>query len=233
MRQRTIYQRLVTGGTAGATLVAVLLGVLLGASACGDSTSPEAQAEAVTTSYTNFTQAVAAKDGDRAASLLAAPSLTYFDQLRAAALDDDAKTLARRNVLDQITVLSLRDHLAVATLRSADATTLVSEAVKVSAISAGSSPQQPLGQVKVSGDAATAVLTTGAADSTQSQTIRFARESGTWKFDLTSLFGPAQEQLKSIQKSTGYSAAKLVQKVAEDRYGKAKAEQLLKPIGRT
>ena len=216
-----------------AVTVAWVLATVLGAAACahpGD--SADSARQSVSASYARWAAAVARKDGDAAADQLSASSLRYYDTIRTAALDDDRAALSVRPAVDQLTVLSLRANLPAPLLRTGSPHDVVRAGVTGGVSSAGSSPQEGLGEVAVDGNRASAVLKL-AGDEPQSYRIGFVREHGAWRFDLTSLLPVGQASLAQVQKAAGISTSTLVETVERDRVGRRRAEQLWTPIGRS
>jgi hypothetical protein len=87
-----------------------------------------------------------------------------------------------------------------------------------------------LRDVEVDGDAATATL--GVAGGSQDVPLRFRREDGAWKVDLTTLVGPAEEALSSALQRQRLTPDALLSQVMATRVGAGKAQQLWSPLGR-
>jgi hypothetical protein len=212
-------------------LSTVLAGAAIAATAaCGTGSGGSVGAEyEITTSYSLYAKAVSAKDGTAAATRMSTASIDYYDHIRHLALDADRSTLAKQTLIDQLTVLTMRGTLNAALLRTASAKTLIQESVDEGLIGNGSLPIEGLQQVKVDGDKATAELVlTG---STSQYPVAFERESGTWKFDVTTLLKPAESALEQAETQSQLSAPDLVKQVLVTRFGKAKTATLYTPIG--
>jgi hypothetical protein len=186
----------------------------------------------VSASFTDYAAAVNAKNGDLSADLMSASSRAYYDRLRDLALDASKAVLQKSAVIDQITILSMRAELDPAVLRSADPRALVSTMVQKNLISQNSSAGMSLQGITISGAVAKAKLVQqGEAASTVSYPVTFALEDARWRFDVTSLLGPAEAVVAKAAKLNKMSDAVLVQTVMDTRLG-AKAKTMWTPIGR-
>ena len=213
----------------GALLLAAAAAVAGGIAGCSGEDEPD-PAAAVQASYRAYAEAVATKDGAASARLVSGSTLDHYSGLRDLALTADRATLAKERVVDQLAVLSMRANIPVATLRDADPRGVVSAAVQNQVISSGGAGAAALEKITVDGDAATASL--GVAGGSQQVPMRFRREDGTWKVDLTALLTPAEDALgKALQQQKLTSEALLTQ-VMTTRVGAAKAQQLWTPLGR-
>jgi hypothetical protein len=206
----------------------VLCALLATTAACSSSSSKADSPASVAASYSAYTKAVSAKSGQAAADLLTQSSLQYYDRMRTLALDANAATLARQRLIDQLGVLTMRAALDPAVLRKASPHDIIQTGVEKGLISSGQLATSGLQQIRVNGDTATAVL----KSSTGSSPIRFHREDGRWKFEVTSLLDPVESALSAAAAQQKVSANKLIYNVMLGQFGKAKAAQLYKPLGR-
>jgi hypothetical protein len=212
----------------GAWLLAAA--VVLGVAGCsGEDEAPD-PATAVQASYRSYAEAVATKDGAASAGLVSGTTLDHYSGLRDLALTADRATLAKERVVDQLAVLSMRANIPVATLRDADPRGLVAAAVQNQVISSGGAGAAALERVTVDGDTATASL--GVAGGSQQVPMRFRREEGTWKVDLTALLTPAEDALGTALEQQRLTPETMLTKVMTTRVGAAKAQQLWTPLGR-
>jgi hypothetical protein len=62
--------------------------------------------------------------------------------------------------------------------------------------------------------------------------MRFRREEGTWKVDLTALLTPAEDALGTALEQQRLTPETMLTKVMTTRVGAAKAQQLWTPLGR-
>ena len=202
--------------------------VLAGAAACGgDEPAPEQQ---VQSSYAAYAKAVSAKDGGTSSGLVSGSTLDYYAHLRDLALTADRASLGEERVIDQLAVLSMRANIPADTLRTADARGVVAAAVKTQVISSGGAGSTELSGVKVQGDSASGTL--GVGGGAQRVLLRFHREGGAWKVDLTGLLEPAETALKAALQREKLTPEGLLRQVMTTRVGAAKAERLWEPLGR-
>jgi hypothetical protein len=213
-----------------ARLLAPLLtaaAVLAGAAGCGGDPDP---VEQVRSSYAAYATAVSAKDGGTSSGLVSGSTLAYYAHLRDLALTADRAALGRERVVDQLAVLSMRANIPVETLRTADPRGVVAAAVKTQVISGGGAGATELSGVEVDGDSASGRL--GVAGGAQQVPMRFHREGGAWKVDLTGLLEPAETSLKAALARERLTPEGLLRQVMTTRVGAAKAERLWEPLGR-
>jgi hypothetical protein len=210
----------------------VAAGTVATTAACGGSLGriPVSPAEAVQSSYATYAEAVTAKNGQQSAGLMSAASVAYYDHIRDLALDASRATLAKQSLIDQLTVLTMRGTLNAALLRTASPHDLIEESVDDGLIGNGSLPVQGLEQVQVHGDRATAELVL--EGSVSQYPVAFQRESGVWKFDVTSLLKPAESGMEQARAQQKMSARTLINQVLVTRFGKARAARLYRPLGR-
>jgi hypothetical protein len=214
-----------------ARLLAPLLlaaAVAAGTAACGGDEADLAQQ--VQSSYAAYAKAVSAKDGGTSSGLVTGSTLDYYAHLRDLALTADRAALAKERVIDQLAVLGMRANIPVGTLRTADPRGVVAAAVKAQVISGGGAGATGLSGVKVEGDSASGTL--GVAGGAQEVPMRFRREGGAWKVDLTGLLEPAETSLKAALQREKLTPEGLLQQVMTTRVGAAKAERLWEPLGR-
>jgi hypothetical protein len=202
--------------------------IVAGAAACGDDEADPAQQ--VQAGYAAYAEAVSAKDGGTSSGLVSASTLDHYARLRDLALTADRAALARERVIDQLAVLSMRASIPADTLRTADPRAVVAAAVQAQVISGGGAGSSELSGVKVDGDSATGTL--GVAGGTQQVPMRFHREGGAWKVDLTGLLEPAEASLKTVLERERLTPEGLLRQVMTTRVGAAKAERLWEPLGR-
>jgi hypothetical protein len=205
----------------------VAVAAVAGLVACGDDPDPAAEVES---SYAAYAKAVSAKDGGTSSGLVSGSTLDYYARLRDLALTADRAALAKERVIDQLAVLSMRANIPVDTLRTADPRGVVAAAVKLQVISGGGAGSSELSGVRVEGDTASGTL--GVAGGAQQVPMRFHREGGARKVDLTGLLEPAETSLKAALQREKLTPEGLLRQVMTTRVGAAKAERLWEPLGR-
>jgi hypothetical protein len=210
----------------GAWLLAA--SAVLGLAGCSGDDEPD-PAAAVQASYQSYAEAVAAKDGPVSARLVSGTTLDYYAGLRDLALTADRATLAKQRVVDQLAVLSMRANVPAEKLRGADPRGVVSAAVTGQVISSGGAGTSSLKDITVDGDTASANL--GVAGGSQQVPLRFHREDGAWKVDLTVLLTPAEDALRSALQRQKLTPDAMLTQVMTTRVGAAKAQQLWTPLG--
>jgi hypothetical protein len=201
----------------------------LAACSSGSGGGPEPEAE-IRSSYQTYATAVSLKDGDAAAALVSEATLRHYSRLRDLALTADRARLGGEAIVDQLTVLSLRANVPVATLRAGAPRDVVAAAVEGEVISGGGAGASELADVEVDGGAASAVL--GVAGGSQQVRLGFREEGERWKVDLTALLAPAEEALKAAAAREELAPAALLSQVMTQRVGAERARTLWEPPGR-
>jgi hypothetical protein len=213
----------------GAVALAALAACSAGSGAGAGAGGPQPEAE-IRSSYRIYATAVSLKDGDAAAGLVSAATLRHYARLRDLALTADRATLGKEAIVDQLTVLSLRANVPVATLRAGGPREVVAAAVEGEVISGGGAGTTELADVEVDGGAASAAL--GVAGGSQEVRLGFRQEGGRWTVDLTALLAPAEESLKAAARREELAPAALLSQVMTQRVGAERARTLWEPPAR-
>ena len=175
----------------------------------------------------DFQAASAALDAAKVEASLSESSKTYYENLRKLALTANKATLAKKRLVDQVTVLGLRAGVKPDVLRDGDVTQLIEATLKSQQGAGPGTDDLSKAEVAVSGDTAT-VTDPELPDAA----LQLVREDGAWKVDVRSVFDMVDGLLTQLSSMhSGGKTGFVEQTVAQQVGGAAKARKLWKPVG--
>lgn len=200
------------------------------ATASGSSAATsEKDVAAVQAVLLDYKNAIYARDGDKAASLVAEPTITYFEATRKDALTAQEADLRKKAFADRLMVLMVRVRVDADRLRRSDGKQLFAHAVNEGMVGEDARVLEP-GKVEVIGDMAKVGFKGGGQEVEPELGFRAYRESGVWKLDVMSIMkraGPLmQKQLAEIDPDPDTAILKLLGMVASREVG----PEVYKPI---
>ena len=196
----------------------LLLGTaLLGFSACGSDSGPEDDVTAIRTCYDNYFAALKEGRGDDAAALVDSRTVAHYERMLDLARNADSSTVAGLDVMDQITVLSMRLGHGHDALLAMDAREAIARSVSEGLMGDEGPEGLSLGNVEVNGDEAKAPLKMYGFPTPAKFTFR--RESGGWRIDITSLFDLSRQGLQQVAKTA--EGGNFVLNMLEETTGKS------------
>ncbi|MFA0963493.1 hypothetical protein AB9P05_16945 [Roseivirga sp. BDSF3-8] len=179
--------------------------------------------------FESYKEVVSSKQGDKILSIVDKNTKDYYSDLLTMALSADKQTLTQTALTDQMTVLFLRHSVPAEKLRSLTGPTLLQYAVDQGMV--GSNLQQiGLGEVRVSGDMATAPLVVGGNE--VPAMLKFVKEEGKWKVDVTSMMTLAEKGLEMTMQQSGKSKTEFISEFIKLATQRASIDDLWKPVGR-
>jgi hypothetical protein len=212
--------------TASARLLGIALAALL-AAGCGGGGEDE---EAVRATFDGYRQALLDGDGERAAGLVTAGTVEYFEETRRLALEAPEAELRDRSLVDQLQVLTMRQQVPARVLRSTDGQELFAYSVQEGLVATEELRDLGIGEVTVDGDRATAEALSG-GEKVALLRWQFAREDGRWKIDVTSLFSFVKTALERSAEDAGMSTEELILRSLEIASGKPVPPDIWEPLG--
>jgi hypothetical protein len=231
----TIPRRLLPTGLA--------LGLLL--AGCGDAASdrpsagtsaaagPSAEADQaplVVEAFEEYKAAALAADGSAAVRRLADTADAFYDSARNSALTATDAALRQEPVSTQLTVLFMRGSLDAALLRAGTPEELVVAAVDAGLVGEAGLTKLVIEDVVVEGDTANAAVLVDGKKAPFRMT--FLRQEGRWTLDLLPVIRLGDEGFRMVAQQQGIAVDQLVDATLAQKYGKAKAAGLRKPLGR-
>lgn len=168
----------------------ILLPLLL--LACSDN-GPKDDVAAINKCYDDYFAALKAGEGEKAADLVDSNTLAHFDRMLQLARSADSATVSGLDVMDKLTVLSMRSQVPVEELRDLDAKGALARSASQGMMASDGPDGLSLGTVTVTGDEASAPLKMYGFPTPA--TFTFKREQGGWRIDLTTLFDMTRQAL--------------------------------------
>lgn len=178
--------------------------------------------------FAEYRRAVESKDGETTASLVAEPTLEYYERMSALALGAKRARLQRSALADQVTALVLRQLFLPKELKSMDGEDVVAAAVETGIIDFGSRGKFKPGDVSVLGETATLDMTKRGR-TILSLTFRFEDEG--WKLDPVSLNPAIEIFLRKVMKRKGLGETEFVVGVVSVFTGTTLTEAIYQPPG--
>jgi hypothetical protein len=186
------------------------------------SASVEADKAAIGALVSEHKKAIYARDGDKAAALVAEPTIVYFESVRKDALAAPEADLRKKPLVDRLMILIIRARVDVERLRQGDGKSLFAYAVKEGMVGEEARTLEP-GDVEVEGDMAKVGVRMGAQTLPPEVGFRAYREQGAWKLHLMSvmkLAGPAlEQQLKGIDPDPDAAMIKVLETLLGRKVG--------------
>ena len=158
-----------------------LLALLVAAPALGQESGVP-----VRLAFNEYRDLALAGDGPGVLGAVSASTVAYYDQAIEAALDADSAAVAGLPFMDRLLVLSLRLRMRPADLRRTSGAEVLTTGVEKGWIDPGAMARMDIGDVDVEGDLAVGRLVREGTPLMDTW-LRFAREGGKWKVDLSSL----------------------------------------------
>jgi len=157
---------------------------------------PTAEEEAgVRRVFEDYKSAILNQQGDKAANLVSESTLTFFEEVRAAALTAPEQEVRQKRIVQKMMILNLRMRSTAEELHKLDAKGLFSFCVREGMI--GSDVRTfDADRAVVQGNEARLGVIAGEKVVPPEMGFRVARERGAWKLDVMSIVGTDDEPLK-------------------------------------
>lgn len=163
--------------------------------ACSD-TGPKDDVAEIHKCYDDYFAALKAGEGMKAADLVDSNTLAHFDRMLQLARGADSAAVSGLEIMDKLTVLSMRAQVPAEELRGLDAKGALARSVSQGMMASDGPDGISLGTVTVTGDEASAPLKMYGFPTPA--TFTFKREEGGWRIDLTSLFALTRQALGQL-----------------------------------
>ncbi|MGW6932737.1 hypothetical protein ACWGE0_21960 [Lentzea sp. NPDC054927] len=219
----------------------LLVALCLFVAACGNnrsstSSTPTAgsagssgESQVVRTAFDTYIKAAVAQDGATAVSVLTESTFRVYDDFRKLALTGTEQEIVALTPGKQIVVYSMRGYLEPEVLRGASPKELVQAAIDEGMAADTSMSSDRLRKFTITGDNALGEVVL--PERASPAYLRFARESGTWKFELLSALDIADIALGQVARNQGVTQDELIEQTLVSEYGAAGATEVRKPIG--
>ena len=156
--------------------------------------------EEIRSVYDQYREAMLAKAGETAASLMSKESIAYHQTNRDLALDATREVLKQRLFVEQNQVLLLRLRMTREELEKLSGQALVAHLVSKGWVTMPGTTQATLGKVQVEGVEALGQSMIGEREGALDY-FRFAKEEAGWRVDSAYSAKRGEQSLKSMQRS--------------------------------
>ncbi len=169
--------------------------------------SQSKEAQAIQTAFAEYKDALLMGDGPKAADLVSAGTIVFYDSMLRHALNTPREKLARLDFLSKFIVVRVRHEFTRAQIAQMNGRDLLVVGVNNGWISKSSVANiERLVNIKVQSYEAFAAMPL----LPEIQFFHFLKESGKWKFDLTSSFDLANVAMKQEIKKSGLTEEEFI-----------------------
>ena len=211
-------------------VIAVVATVVVGQS-CATKRNDSNEVSAVRASFAAYKEAMVAKNGERAASLVDGHTADYYASLAKLAMTASRAELSPRRIVDKLLILQLRQFFSAEQLSEMSGRQLLARMVSSGWLGSALHAVR-LGAISIDGDVAHAKPKVRSTELTSSVTFRKFR--GEWKIDLTTLVAFAdsayQPMLASLSADEDEAILKFMALTAELRGASKPDERLWEPL---
>jgi ABC-type transport system substrate-binding protein len=177
-------------------LIALCLGTAL-------ALSGQADEGAIRACFDGYKKAILKDKGEKAVGFLDSSTIAYYGRVLELVRYGDSATVDGLPLIDKINVLTIRHQADPVQVRDVDARELLVYAIDEGLVGKASVERNTLGEVYVDGDSATGQLVADGMPTPLA--FGFRKETGTWKFDLTSIFEISNEAIRMLIDGSGES----------------------------
>lgn len=153
--------------------------------------------------FKNYAKAVINSNGKEALECLSSETIQYYGDLLELVKNADSVETDQLDLLDKMNVLIIRQEADAEVILSMDDESIIIYAVDNGIIGKESMEGKSIGEVEIKGDEAFGeFLTEGKSTPFK---MRFQKENGEWKLDITSIFDIADAAFKHLIKQSEMS----------------------------
>jgi hypothetical protein len=178
--------------------------------------------------FSNYKQSILKGDGDEAVKWVNNKTIAYYGEMLGLALDADSARVADLDLMDRLTVLSLRHRMTRDEISGMDGKQLFVHSIKKGMVGKNTVANVEIGDVKVEGEQAKGQLQANGQKSPLN--FGFTKENGQWKLDLTSLFEPTMAGLKQMIAGQGMTENEFIVRALEMSSGKPVTNVIWSPL---
>lgn len=168
--------------------------------------------------FATYKKSILKGDGKAAVECIDARTITYYGKMLSLTLEADSAEVAGLDLMDKLTVLSLRHRLTRSEMEGFDGRQLFVYSIEKGMVGKNSVANVEMGEIIVEGGRARGQLVALGEESPLY--FQFNKEDGRWKLDLTSLFGPTTEGLKQMLSDRGMTENEFIFQALEITTGK-------------
>lgn len=177
---------------------------------------PDPETEAVRLVFEAYKRALLEGDGQAAAALVDASTLSYFGAIKDLAMSGSEEEVKARAFVDRLLIVTMRHELEVETLESMDLEGLLRHAIESGWIAKASIRRLDIGEITIDGDTARGVAKTAGAIPAPAEpgaeplSYAFIREDGVWKFGFSSLVASLNKVITDFAQQMGANEDDLI-----------------------
>ena len=184
---------------------------------------PKAEVERT---FDDYRDAALAKDGERVAELVTDHTIDYYEGLVDLALRAEKAALRKESLIDQWSVLVLRQSASRRELEAMDGADAISFAIAEGLISEDAVSRLSLRRIAVDPRSRSATAETGDGEDVQ---LEFEFDEGRWRIDIAALTEVAAVAFRDALKRTGLAKDRFLAALIESSTGKPFSPSLWKP----
>lgn len=191
--------------------------------------TPQPDADQIRGTFGGYKQAILQQQGPSALSLINRSTLDYYARMKTLAMAGAEKDVRHLSPINKMMVLSLRHRMAANELKSMTPEQVFTYAVNDGWIGKNSVLDSDIGQIKISGNDASAEFVKGGKATPLK--YRFTKEGASWKIDLTALMPLADEAMRALIKNNGVEEDVFIVALIESVSGRKVPSSIWRPLG--
>jgi hypothetical protein len=194
-------------------------------------TSSFAQSEetaAVKTVFVNYKDAIMKGNGAEAAKYVDTKTIAYYDGLLQKIISADSVEVSKLNVLDKMTLLTVRHKIPKAKVLGTNAKDFFIYIIDQGMVSKNTIANVELGEITINGSTASGQISNNSLQIPIA--FEFNKEPSGWKIDITSMFGPTSAALKQFLQATNTSENDFIFRMLTMVSGKAPGNEIWQPL---
>ncbi len=160
----------------------------------------QSEEEKVKQTFNSYKKAILSDKGNEAVNYIDSKTLNYYNSTLTKVKNADSLALINMNRLDRFTVLAFRYKASKEEILGFNARSLLVYAINSGMVGKNSVTNNTIGPVNINGNTATGQLMVN--DNATPFQLRFNKESGQWKVDITSAFPIAEAAFENMMKNS-------------------------------
>lgn len=163
--------------------------------------SAQSDEQAIKDCFKLYKHALIDADGEEAADYVDQNTIAYYDKMLDMSLRADSATVQAANMIDKMTIFTVRHKIPRDTLASMDGKAFFSYAINSGMVGKNSVVSLDLGDIQINGFSASGEIFSAAQPTGSS--FEFHKENGSWKIDITSIFEDSAIALDQMLQNNG------------------------------
>jgi len=161
----------------------------------------QSEQEAVKQAFNNYKTAILNDEGTKAATCTNSKTITYYNNILEKVKHTDSVSINNLKLLDRFTVFAIRYRTSKQDIMKFNGRSLLIHVINMGMVGKNSVMNNTIGDVEINGHTAKGqLLVNGNASPFQ---MKFTKESGQWKIDITSVFPIAETAFTKMIQSSG------------------------------